>query len=111
MFTVCPKCALTLVVTAADLRVAQGYVRCGRCSNVFNALARLSEDRQGASAAQPQASPGAAAPKPAAQQRPDTSGTFGTRITQEPANTGTTRQHQDLSPSAKPRQAAGASPT
>ena len=45
MFTVCPKCALTLVVTAADLRVAQGYVRCGRCSNVFNALARLSEDR------------------------------------------------------------------
>ena len=50
MFTVCPKCALTLVVTAADLRVAQGYVRCGRCSNVFNALARLSEDK-GASAA------------------------------------------------------------
>ena len=48
MFTVCPKCALTLVVTAADLRIAQGYVRCGRCLNVFNALARLSEDRPGA---------------------------------------------------------------
>jgi predicted Zn finger-like uncharacterized protein len=47
MFTVCPKCALTLVVTAADLRIAQGYVRCGRCSSVFNALARLSDDRQG----------------------------------------------------------------
>jgi predicted Zn finger-like uncharacterized protein len=45
MFTVCPKCALTLVVTAADLRVAQGYVRCGRCSSVFNALAQLSDDR------------------------------------------------------------------
>jgi predicted Zn finger-like uncharacterized protein len=45
MFTVCPKCALTLVVTATDLRIAQGYVRCGRCLNVFNALARLSEDR------------------------------------------------------------------
>ncbi len=45
MFTVCPKCALTLVVTAADLRVAQGYVRCGRCSNVFNALNALSDDR------------------------------------------------------------------
>ena len=45
MFTICPKCALTLVVTAADLRIAQGYVRCGRCLNVFNALARLSEDR------------------------------------------------------------------
>jgi predicted Zn finger-like uncharacterized protein len=49
MFTICPKCALTLAVTAADLRVAQGYVRCGRCSSVFNALARLTEERQSAS--------------------------------------------------------------
>jgi predicted Zn finger-like uncharacterized protein len=46
MFTICPKCALTLLVTAEDLRVAQGYVRCGRCSSVFNALARLTEERQ-----------------------------------------------------------------
>jgi predicted Zn finger-like uncharacterized protein len=60
MFTVCPKCALTLVVTAADLRVAQGYVRCGRCSSVFNALARLSE-RQAAEVAE--------ATAPAAQGR------------------------------------------
>src|SRR5215472_6704207 len=62
MFTVCPKCALTLVVTAADLRVAQGYVRCGRCSNVFNALARLSDDR-------PSGAP-EAAPLPAAPENP-----------------------------------------
>jgi predicted Zn finger-like uncharacterized protein len=60
MFTVCPKCALTLVVTAADLRVAQGYVRCGRCSSVFNALARLSDERQ---AALPDGEP-AVAPEP-----------------------------------------------
>ena len=53
MFTVCPKCALTLAVTAADLRVAQGYVRCGRCSSVFNALARLTEERQAAAASEP----------------------------------------------------------
>ena len=52
MFTVCPKCALTLVVTAADLRVAQGYVRCGRCSSVFNALAQLSDERAAARAAE-----------------------------------------------------------
>ncbi len=56
MFTVCPKCALTLVVTAADLRVAQGYVRCGRCSNVFNALARLSDERRGAAQPAPESS-------------------------------------------------------
>ena len=44
MFTVCPKCTLTLAVTAADLRSGQGYVRCGRCLNVFNALLALSEE-------------------------------------------------------------------
>ncbi|MGE0582557.1 MAG: zinc-ribbon and DUF3426 domain-containing protein [Steroidobacteraceae bacterium] len=44
MFTVCPKCALTLAVTAADLRVGQGYVRCGRCASVFNALAGLHDE-------------------------------------------------------------------
>ena len=43
MYTVCPKCALPLAVTAADLRAGQGYVRCGRCANVFNALLRLSD--------------------------------------------------------------------
>lgn len=60
MFTVCPKCALTLAVTASDLRVAQGHVRCGRCSHVFNALTRLTaEDRQG----NPLADPAAPAPE------------------------------------------------
>ncbi|MBC8024916.1 MAG: DUF3426 domain-containing protein, partial [Steroidobacteraceae bacterium] len=43
MFTVCPKCTLTLVVTTVDLRAGQGYVRCGRCANVFNALVALRE--------------------------------------------------------------------
>src|SRR5271170_1055516 len=80
MFTVCPKCALTLVVTAADLRVAQGYVRCGRCSNVFNALAGLTDERQpsgpaGETAAVPAATvepaetrAAAAAPRPPAPE-------------------------------------------
>jgi len=48
-------------VSAADLRVAQGYVRCGRCSSVFNALARLSDERQAALAGDDEA---AAAPAP-----------------------------------------------
>lgn len=68
MFTVCPKCALTLVVTAADLRVAQGYVRCGRCSSVFNALAGLSDERQAATSPElAPAMPEAAATKPPPQ--------------------------------------------
>jgi predicted Zn finger-like uncharacterized protein len=35
---------MTLAVTTGDLRVGQGYVRCGRCGNVFNALLSLSEE-------------------------------------------------------------------
>ena len=69
MFTVCPKCALTLVVTAADLRVAQGYVRCGRCSSVFNALARLSDERQSAAAGSEAPAP---SPEPEPEPQPDT---------------------------------------
>ena len=71
MFTVCPKCALTLVVTAADLRVAQGYVRCGRCSSVFNALARLTDERQaGAASGEPDPA-SAAEPDSASAAEPD----------------------------------------
>jgi len=38
-------------VTAPDLRIGQGFVRCGRCSNVFNALLALSEEPEAAAAA------------------------------------------------------------
>ena len=44
MSTTCPNCPLHLAVTPADLRVGQGYVRCGRCERVFNALVSLAED-------------------------------------------------------------------
>ena len=44
MFTTCPNCALTLAVTATDLRIGQGYVRCGRCVSVFNALLSLADE-------------------------------------------------------------------
>src|ERR1700744_84696 len=82
MFTVCFKCNLRLTVTAQDLRAAQGYVRCGRCHNVFNALAALADDpaRQAVPAGtahtqqrplptQPDPPP----PEPEAPAKPDTS--------------------------------------
>jgi predicted Zn finger-like uncharacterized protein len=65
MFTLCPKCTLTLAVTAGDLRAGQGYVRCGRCSNVFNALLQLTEEPVELHAS-PAASPPARAPAPPA---------------------------------------------
>lgn len=43
VITICPQCQLPLAVTAANLRIAQGQVRCGRCAAVFNALASLVE--------------------------------------------------------------------
>jgi len=37
-------------VTTVDLRAGQGYVRCGRCANVFNALIALREGEPGGGA-------------------------------------------------------------
>ncbi len=67
MFTVCPKCTLTLVVTPADLRAAQGYVRCGRCANVFNAIAALMEEE---SRVMPE--PASENPEPVPESTPET---------------------------------------
>jgi predicted Zn finger-like uncharacterized protein len=80
MFTVCSKCNLRLTVTATDLRAAQGYVRCGRCHNVFNALAALADDpaRQNeAAAADTQTRAALKAPEPPDEpEPPDTPADF-----------------------------------
>ena len=44
MFTQCPKCETVFKLSAEVLRAAGGQVRCGRCGEIFNALARLAED-------------------------------------------------------------------
>ncbi len=41
MLTQCPTCQTTFHVTAAMLKAAQGRVRCGRCAEIFDALASL----------------------------------------------------------------------
>jgi predicted Zn finger-like uncharacterized protein len=97
MFTVCPKCALTLVVSAADLRVAQGYVRCGRCSNVFNAIVGLSDDRQKAAAkaamnAPQRQAPAAAPPPPPPPRQPEPE----IEIETEAEDTATTGENEAL---------------
>ena len=47
MFTQCSKCETVFRLSAEALRAAGGQVRCGRCGEVFNALARLAEDAAG----------------------------------------------------------------
>jgi predicted Zn finger-like uncharacterized protein len=43
LFTQCSKCETIFKLSADTLRTAGGQVRCGRCGEVFNALARLAE--------------------------------------------------------------------
>ena len=50
MYTQCSKCETVFKISAEVLRVAGGQVRCGKCGEVFNALARLAEDSNGFSA-------------------------------------------------------------
>lgn len=42
MVTRCPACATSFRVTVQHLRAREGFVRCGRCSEIFNALVSLS---------------------------------------------------------------------
>jgi predicted Zn finger-like uncharacterized protein len=44
VYTQCSKCETVFKLSAEALRAASGQVRCGRCGEVFNALARLAED-------------------------------------------------------------------
>jgi predicted Zn finger-like uncharacterized protein len=44
VFTQCSKCETVFRLSAEVLRAAGGQVRCGRCGEVFNALAHLAED-------------------------------------------------------------------
>ncbi|HLZ97205.1 MAG TPA: MJ0042-type zinc finger domain-containing protein, partial [Steroidobacteraceae bacterium] len=44
MYTQCSKCETVFQLSAETLRAAGGQVRCGRCGEEFNALARLAEE-------------------------------------------------------------------
>ena len=44
MYTQCSKCETVFKLSAEVLRAAGGQVRCGKCGELFNALARLAEE-------------------------------------------------------------------
>src|SRR5450755_3429660 len=44
VYTQCSKCETVFRLSAEILRAAGGQVRCGKCGEVFNALAHLAED-------------------------------------------------------------------
>jgi len=41
--TRCPSCGTVFRVVSDQLKVSEGWVRCGRCTEVFNAAQRLFE--------------------------------------------------------------------
>ncbi|MDH5544675.1 MAG: DUF3426 domain-containing protein [Gammaproteobacteria bacterium] len=51
MFTECPNCHTAFRVSTAQLKIAGGRARCGRCDSVFNAVEYLMDDIPGRSAA------------------------------------------------------------
>jgi predicted Zn finger-like uncharacterized protein len=72
LITRCPSCGTMFKVVADQLKVSEGWVRCGHCDDVFDATANL--QREAVPAPQP-AAPAAAvavtAPLPAAAVSPD----------------------------------------
>ncbi|WBY00816.1 DUF3426 domain-containing protein [Ramlibacter tataouinensis] len=64
MITGCPACGTMFRVVPDQLKISEGWVRCGRCGEVFDATESLqAEDRRAAPAPEPAAEP---APEPAA---------------------------------------------
>ena len=39
--TRCPSCATSFKVVADQLRISEGWVRCGKCAEIFDAAAHL----------------------------------------------------------------------
>jgi predicted Zn finger-like uncharacterized protein len=72
LVTRCPACATTFKVVRDQLRISDGWVRCGRCSHVFDATLDLHEAPDGPPSASA-ALPPAPAPAPAASTEPPSS--------------------------------------
>ena len=72
LVTRCPACATTFKVVRDQLRISDGWVRCGRCSHVFDATLDLHEAPDGPPAASAASAP-APASTPAASIEPSSS--------------------------------------
>ncbi|MDR6452579.1 putative Zn finger-like uncharacterized protein [Variovorax beijingensis] len=70
LVTRCPACATTFKVVRDQLRISDGWVRCGRCSHVFDATLDLHEAPDGPPATSAAPPP---APAPAASTEPSSS--------------------------------------
>ncbi|MBJ2158675.1 zinc-ribbon and DUF3426 domain-containing protein [Variovorax sp. IB41] len=72
LVTRCPACTTTFKVVRDQLRISDGWVRCGRCSHVFDATLDLHESSDGAAAPPPAAGYSPALVEPSSESRVDT---------------------------------------
>ena len=68
--TRCPSCATVFRVVQDQLRVSEGWVRCGRCNGVFNAAEVLFDIDSGATVEADMSLPGTAVDAPRASPAP-----------------------------------------
>lgn len=66
--TQCPECATAFKVTPEQLKLADGWVRCGRCGAVFEALKHVQAQAQTATPVMPQTTVPTPAPSKAASK-------------------------------------------
>src|SRR5687768_16046790 len=52
LITRCPACGTMFKVVPDQLRISEGWVRCGHCAGVFDATAHLQPDDEKAAAAE-----------------------------------------------------------
>lgn len=70
LITRCPACATMFKVVPDQLRVSEGWVRCGHCGEVFDASAHLQPAAAVSQAREQQAQSGAGAQPPAPEPHP-----------------------------------------
>ncbi len=102
MLTRCPTCQSWFRVRAEHLSAASGYVTCGQCDAVFNALATLVEES--APPVAPAAPRADAVPVPPASRPPDD-------VAQAQAAVAEKTDARAVAPEAPPEPAAAALPT
>jgi predicted Zn finger-like uncharacterized protein len=111
--TRCSACGTTFKVVQDQLKVSGGWVRCGRCSEVFNAIDGLFEIAGAASAAPPQppsvARVGEAAAGPHEARLEATAG--GPRVAATPVATPAASQQTEPGDGSEPVEWTGGAPT
>lgn len=99
MQTQCPHCQTIFKVSDENLKIADGFVRCGLCKEVFNALEKDKQDNKDAAVTQTKSSDSAKAPNKINQ--PDD--TDSVEFVLEKSNEVSASENQDnLSTSDKP---------